>query len=107
MSNRARPYDLADAVSYLHYYIQRHDGRPVSASVIRGWAQAFRIQISGDILQTVQRSIGDGTVWTGLLDETVDVRRALIVILAWCPQLSRQADQCTCIFVEPANGFLV
>jgi hypothetical protein len=39
----ARPYDLADAVSYLRRYIQRRRGRPVSTREIKAWAEAYSI----------------------------------------------------------------
>jgi len=41
LTGEVRPYDLTDAATYLHRYIQRNGGRPVQVGQIEGWAQRF------------------------------------------------------------------
>ena len=48
--NQSRPYDLADAVRYLHRVIMEHGGRLVSVATIEGWARRFRHSTSRNFL---------------------------------------------------------
>lgn len=48
---QARPYDLADAVTYIHEYIQLHDNRPVPIATVLGWARHWHHEITEDVLR--------------------------------------------------------
>lgn len=49
-----RPYNVTDAVSYLHYYILKHGG-PVSAARIKRWCQAYQKDTSNDVIRAVNK----------------------------------------------------
>ncbi|KAK4186265.1 hypothetical protein QBC35DRAFT_437531 [Podospora australis] len=49
---QVRPYDLADAVAYLHEYITRNGNQPVPVSTtVQKWAQRWNLQITQEILR--------------------------------------------------------
>lgn len=47
---QARPYDLPDAVTYIHQYIRSHRNRPVPIPTVIGWARRWRHELTEDIL---------------------------------------------------------
>ncbi|KAK2788775.1 hypothetical protein FQN52_006531 [Onygenales sp. PD_12] len=49
--SQIRPYDLADATHYLHQYISRNGGRPVTLATIEGWARRFNHSTSKAFLR--------------------------------------------------------
>lgn len=49
--DQARPYDLPDAVTYIHQYIQSHGNRPVPVATVLGWARHWRHEVTEDILR--------------------------------------------------------
>ena len=48
-----RSYDMQDAVHYLHQYIRRHDGKPVSSKEIHAWGRIYRRPTPDEILTQV------------------------------------------------------
>ena len=51
-----KPYDMTDAVSYLHQYIRtRNDDRPVSSRTIREWSSLFSIQLDRIVLRNANQ----------------------------------------------------
>ncbi|KAF2418390.1 hypothetical protein EJ08DRAFT_654328 [Tothia fuscella] len=48
-----RPYDLDDAVSYLHQYLRSNRRRTVSAAEIKQWCRDFRKNVTDAILDQV------------------------------------------------------
>ncbi|KAJ3496982.1 hypothetical protein NLG97_g2253 [Lecanicillium saksenae] len=50
--DQARPYDLDDAVTYLHEHIRNHGDQPVRMSAAVGWAKNFRLESTPDLLCT-------------------------------------------------------
>ncbi len=50
-----RPYDLSDAVVYLHRYIQTHDGQQVSAKMIRRWATSYHKRTNSIIINQIAK----------------------------------------------------
>ncbi|KAK4040764.1 hypothetical protein C8A01DRAFT_45966 [Parachaetomium inaequale] len=48
--DQARPYDLPDAVTYIHQYIQSHGNQPVPIPTVVGWARRWHHEITEDIL---------------------------------------------------------
>ncbi len=50
--DQTRPYDLDDAVSYVHEYIKSHGGQPVNTSIAIGWARHFRHESTPEFLRT-------------------------------------------------------
>ncbi|KAL9127371.1 MAG: hypothetical protein Q9217_003743 [Psora testacea] len=55
LQNRVRPYDLSDAVAYLHYYIHRHGGQPVTIATVKDWCHSYQKQTSDDVIKGVNR----------------------------------------------------
>ncbi|KAL4953980.1 hypothetical protein BDW69DRAFT_183954 [Aspergillus filifer] len=45
-----RPYDISDAVAYLHECIKGYGGRAIQAKLIEGWAAKYEKAISTDVL---------------------------------------------------------
>lgn len=50
--DRVRSYDLADAVSYLRYYI-RKNGRSVHKARIERWCKDYQKDTSDDVIRAV------------------------------------------------------
>ncbi|KAI4257446.1 MAG: hypothetical protein L6R42_005656 [Xanthoria sp. 1 TBL-2021] len=50
--DQTRPYDLADAVSYLRYYIEKH-GRPVSSARIKEWCRHYQKETSNEVIRAI------------------------------------------------------
>ncbi|OAQ96717.1 hypothetical protein LLEC1_06357 [Akanthomyces lecanii] len=50
--DQARPYDLDDAVTYIHEYIRIHGNQPVKVSTATDWARHFRHESTPDFLRT-------------------------------------------------------
>ncbi|KAL9137071.1 MAG: hypothetical protein Q9175_001719 [Cornicularia normoerica] len=50
--DQARPYDVTDAASYLHYHILRHGGH-ISAARIKRWCQGYQKDTSDDVIRAV------------------------------------------------------
>lgn len=51
--SNARSYDIADAVSYLHEYLQTTGHRTVSAEEIKGWCRNFRKNVTDAVIDQV------------------------------------------------------
>lgn len=49
--DQRRPYDLEDAVFYIHQYIRRHGNRPVQVQRALGWARKYHHQSNENILR--------------------------------------------------------
>ncbi|KAK4149396.1 hypothetical protein C8A00DRAFT_18898 [Chaetomidium leptoderma] len=49
--NQARPYDLPDAVTYIHEYIRSHGNQPVPIATVLGWARRWNHEITEDVLK--------------------------------------------------------
>jgi hypothetical protein len=49
--DQVRPYDLPDAVTYIHEYIRSHGNRPVPITTVLGWARRWSHEITEDILR--------------------------------------------------------
>ncbi|KAL2024332.1 hypothetical protein VTK56DRAFT_8814 [Thermocarpiscus australiensis] len=49
--DRARPYDLSDAVAYIHEYIRHHGNQPVPVATAVGWSRKYGTQMTEDILR--------------------------------------------------------
>ncbi|KAJ2974608.1 hypothetical protein NQ176_g5963 [Zarea fungicola] len=50
--DQARPYDLDDAVRYIHEYIRSHGDQPVRLATAAGWARQFGHESTADFLRT-------------------------------------------------------
>ncbi|KAK1768947.1 hypothetical protein QBC33DRAFT_367200 [Phialemonium atrogriseum] len=50
--HQARPYDLADAVTYIHQYIRTHGNQPVRVATALGWARLYHHEMTENILRT-------------------------------------------------------
>lgn len=48
---QARPYDLADAITYIHQYIRGHGNRPVPVATALGWARRYHHETNDNILR--------------------------------------------------------
>lgn len=48
---QARPYDLDDAVTYIHEYIQSHGQQPVPVATVLRWARHWHHEITEDALR--------------------------------------------------------
>ena len=53
--DQARPYDLADAVSYLRRYIHKHGSRPVSKADVVAWCQGYQKDTSVEVMKAVNQ----------------------------------------------------
>ncbi|TWU73578.1 hypothetical protein ED733_004681 [Metarhizium rileyi] len=51
-SDQARPYDLDDAVTYIHEYICAHDNQPVLVTTALDWARQFNHENTAEFLRT-------------------------------------------------------
>jgi hypothetical protein len=51
-----RPYDLADAVVYLHEYLQTNGRQSVSASRVYRWCQGFGKNVTEAVLRSVDKA---------------------------------------------------
>ncbi|KAK4199231.1 hypothetical protein QBC40DRAFT_282437 [Triangularia verruculosa] len=49
--SQARPYDLQDAVAYIHMYIQAHGNKPVPVKVALGWARQYHHEMTENVLR--------------------------------------------------------
>lgn len=49
---QARPYDLADAVTYIHQYIRAHGDQPVRVATALAWSKRYHHNMTEDILRT-------------------------------------------------------
>ncbi|KAL4936908.1 hypothetical protein BDV06DRAFT_83140 [Aspergillus oleicola] len=49
---QVRPYDLSDAVHYLHQIVTRNNGQPVPVATVQAWAQRFHHQSSKRFLSS-------------------------------------------------------
>ncbi|KAK8138100.1 hypothetical protein PG984_001480 [Apiospora sp. TS-2023a] len=49
--DQARPYDMDDALTYIHEYIQAHGNRPVPIATVLQWSTKFRHEVTEDILR--------------------------------------------------------
>ncbi|QLI69228.1 uncharacterized protein G6M90_00g054590 [Metarhizium brunneum] len=50
--DQARPYDLDDAVSYIHEYIRAHGDQPVPTATALDWARQFNHESTANFLRT-------------------------------------------------------
>ncbi|KFG79540.1 hypothetical protein MANI_021888 [Metarhizium anisopliae] len=50
--DQARPYDLDDAVSYIHEYIRAHGDQPVPTATALDWARQFHHESTANFLRT-------------------------------------------------------
>ncbi|OAQ62887.1 hypothetical protein VFPPC_08812 [Pochonia chlamydosporia 170] len=50
--DQVRPYDLDDAVTYIHEYIRTHGNRPVPVATALDWARQFHHESTENILRT-------------------------------------------------------
>ncbi|KAH6628847.1 hypothetical protein F5144DRAFT_604968 [Chaetomium tenue] len=48
---QARPYDLDDAVTYIHEYIQSHGNQPVPMATVLKWARRWHHEVTDDVLR--------------------------------------------------------
>lgn len=53
-ADQARAYDLTDAVSYLHRYIQIHGG-PISVALIKEWCKSYQKDTSDDVIRNIKK----------------------------------------------------
>lgn len=47
-----RPYDLADAATYIHEYIRSHGNASIPVATARGWAKHYHHETNDNILRT-------------------------------------------------------
>jgi hypothetical protein len=50
-----RPYDIDDAVRYLHRYISLHGNRPVRVQDVRAWAQTYGVRAEDAIIAEINQ----------------------------------------------------
>ncbi|KAL9103242.1 MAG: hypothetical protein Q9163_001693 [Psora crenata] len=55
LRDNVQPYDLSDAVAYLHYYIQGYGNVPVNQATVKEWCQNYQTEASDSIIKAVNR----------------------------------------------------